>query len=527
MLRVHNIKVHPPDVLNLEQISKTGGIPAEKIRAYKISRQAVDARRKNDVHMVYSVDVEAEEEQRYISPKAALVKEQRYVPPEGQALSKRPLVIGSGPAGLFCALMLAYGGHAPIVIERGYDVDRRRGAVQRFWETGVLDEQSNVQFGEGGAGTFSDGKLTTGIRDIRCRRVLEEFCRFGAGEEILYLAKPHIGTDRLISIVKNMRLEIERLGGVFRFGHKLVGIRQRNNRVAGAVIEQQGSTYELETEDVVLAIGHSARDTFEMLLDAGVSMEQKAFSVGVRIEHPREMIDRIQYGPAHIYYGAADYKLAAHLPEGRGVYTFCMCPGGQVVAAASERGCVVTNGMSYAARDGTNSNAAVLVGVTPEDFANGHPLAGVQLQREIEQAAFRAAGRTYRAPAQLVGTFLGQSTSNYKHTVFPTYLPGVEWCGFNAVFPSFITGALKMGILALDRKMHGFADKNAVLTGPETRSSSPVRILRDADTLQARLQGLYPCGEGAGYAGGIMSAAVDGIRVFEAILRRNEHVKRN
>lgn len=523
MLRISNIRTKPDESLTKETLAAFLRIPPEEIQTINIVRRGIDARRKTDIHFVYTVEAVLRHENRFLGRKNVQKAEKKiYVPPEYPPPGYRPVIAGSGPAGLFCGLMLAYAGAKPIILERGQDVDKRMQAVEKFWKTGELNPECNVQFGEGGAGTFSDGKLTTGIQDIRCRRVLEEFCKFGADAEILYEAKPHIGTDRLTKIIRNMRREIESRGGEFRFGHRLTGLKIENGQISGAYVTDSAGEYLLKTQSIVAAIGHSARDTLQMLYDAGLKMEQKAFSVGVRIEHRQTDIDQSQYGAMHTKLPAADYKLAVHLPDGRGVYTFCMCPGGVVVGAASEDGGVVTNGMSYHARDGENSNSALLVSVTPADFPDGHPLAGVTLQRQIEKRAWEVGGKTYFAPAQLAGDFLENRPSVAAGTIQPSYKPGVVWSEIDKVLPPFAANALREALPLLDKKLKGFANPDAVLTAPETRSSSPVRICRNPQTLESNVGGFYPCGEGAGYAGGIMSAAVDGIRVFEAVLQNSQ-----
>ncbi|MCQ2438006.1 MAG: FAD-binding protein [Clostridia bacterium] len=493
--------------------------PAE-IRSARIVRKSVDARDKQDVHFTLTLETETVKPLHRLPRNAEEVQKAKPAPKlAARNLAHRPLVVGLGPAGLFAALRLAQYGMEPVVIERGKPVEARMADVETFRLTGKLDPRSNVQFGEGGAGTFSDGKLNSGIKDPRCHEVLETLHRAGAPEEICYLAKPHIGTDNLRKVVRTLREEIISLGGTVMFETQLTGLMIDKGRVIGAELETNGEKTTLETDDVILAVGHSARDTFEMLDSLGVPMIQKAFSIGVRIEHKQQMINRSQYGAAsrHPALGAADYKLNVHLPNGRGVYTFCMCPGGEVVAAASEEGRVVVNGMSCFARDGENANSALLVSVNPEDFESDHPLAGVAFQRKWEQAAFELGGGNYHAPAQLVGDFLKNRASTAVGGVEPTYRPGVTWTSLDDTLPAFASESLRMALPLLDRKLKGYASDDAVMTGVETRSSSPVRIVRDSEC-QSTLRGLYPCGEGAGYAGGILSAAVDGLRCAEALM---------
>ena len=502
----------------LEKVKKL--LQTDDITEIKIIRRAVDARRSGDVHYVLSIDVRAGNEAAILKKEirgVSRAEENIYKFPDYPPLERRPLVVGSGPAGLFCALFLARGGHRPIMIERGADVDTRTAAVEKFWQGGELNPRTNVQFGEGGAGTFSDGKLTTGIKDKRINEVLREFVRYGAQEDILVNSKPHIGTDRLRGIVKNIRTDIIKLGGEVQFNTKLCDIEVDSGQVAGAVLETEYGIKRLAVRDIILAIGHSARDTVEMLSNRGVSMLRKPFSVGVRIEHSQEFISRAMYGGSAGKLPPADYKLAVHLPNGRSLYTFCMCPGGYVVAAASEQGGIVTNGMSYSARSGKNANSALLVGVYPEDFGGKDRLAGISFQREIERKAFRLTG-DWRAPAQTVGDFLEGKKSVGFGKVHPTYKPGVVPESLDNVLPDFVCDALRSGILMMDKRIHGFAAKDAVMTAPETRSSSPVRFVRD-ENMQLSVRGLYSAGEGGGHAGGITSSAVDGIKAAEAVVQ--------
>lgn len=518
MVRIINIKLSL-DENEAELKNKIERLIGKKLKSFRIAKKSVDARRKNDVHFIYAVDVETDGEGNLLKrlKNAQAVKKYEYIFPSGKKPELPVVIIGTGPAGLMCALTLSQNGYRVIMLERGRDVDARKRDVEKFWETGELNPESNVQFGEGGAGTFSDGKLTTGVNDFRIQKVLEEFYAHGAPEEILYTAKPHIGTDNLHDMAKNIRNDIIRLGGEVRFGHKMTDIIIENGRAKGVKVRSEKGEYEIKSEHIVLAVGHSARDTFIMLKNAGFKMERKNFSVGARIEHSQKMINISQYGEAADKLGAADYKLSVHLEGGRSVYTFCMCPGGRVVASASEEGGVVTNGMSSFARDGENANSALLVNVTPGDFTGDDVLAGMYFQREIERKAFAAGGGDYSAPAERIGDFLGMGSAS--GTVEPTYKPSVKWTQIDKVLPKFVTDAMREAIPLFDKKLHGFAAEDAVLTAPETRSSSPVRIVRDDETLQSDIKGVYPCGEGAGYAGGIMTAAVDGIKVAEAIAK--------
>lgn len=504
-----------------EQAAKRLRIRKNAIRSLRMVRKSVDARRKNDVHFICTVEVDCLLTKMPRARGVAKADPYRYKLPICKPLQQRPVVVGFGPAGMFAALILAQAGQRPIVLERGSCVEQRQKQVAAFWNEGVLNSECNVQFGEGGAGTFSDGKLNTGTKDPRIRKVLEEFVGAGAPPEILYEAKPHIGTDRLPGTVKGIREQILSLGGEILFNTRMTALLQKNGHIIGIeVYGPSGSTGRLETSHVILAVGHSARDTFEELFHSGVPMQPKPFAVGARIEHPQSLIDAAQYGQfaGHPALGAADYKLAVHLKNGRGVYTFCMCPGGQVVAAASESGRLVTNGMSRYARDGQNANAALLVGVGPEDFGAEGPLAGMAFQRKLEEAAFRLGGKKYRAPAQRVEDFLAHRPSSQFGDVRPTYRPGVTPCSLDECLPPVITDSIREGIRQMDTRLRGFALPDAVLTAVESRSSSPVRILRGEDGQSPTLAGLYPCGEGAGYAGGIVSAAVDGIKCAEKIL---------
>jgi uncharacterized FAD-dependent dehydrogenase len=530
MLRLTELKLsldHPPEALRASILQRLG-IADDDLVGFSISKRSYDARKKHALLLIYAVDIEVKNEtallkkfrnDRHLMPTPDL--DYRFVGHAPEKLAERPLVVGFGPCGIFAALVLAQMGFRPIVLERGKAVRERTRDTWGLWRGHVLDPESNVQFGEGGAGTFSDGKLYSQIKDPRHlgRKVLTEFVKSGAPEEILYVAKPHIGTFRLVGMVEAMRHEIEALGGEVRFQQRVTDLLIEDapsGKAIGGVALASGEI--LRSRHVILALGHSARDTFEMLHARGVSMEAKPFSVGFRIEHPQSLIDRARLGSnaGNPLLGAADYKLVHHAKNGRTVYSFCMCPGGTVVAATSEPGCVVTNGMSQYSRNERNANAGIVVGITPEDFPGG-PLAGIELQRKLESRAFELGGSNYEAPAQRVGDFLEGRPSTRLGSVEPSYKPGVHLTDLASALPDYAIEAIREALPAFDRQIKGFAMPDAVLTGVETRTSSPVRIPRGDDYQCLNVRGLYPAGEGAGYAGGILSAGVDGIRVAEAV----------
>ncbi len=517
MIRIRNIRLSPTESES-ELISICEKKVGCKVTELTIRKKSLDARKKSDVHFLYTVDINCKNEEnalkRLSSPDIFIYNEEEYQIPTGEPSALSPVVVGFGPAGMFAALTLAEAGFKPIVIERGENADSRKEAVEKFHRFGILDEESNIQFGEGGAGTFSDGKLTTSNADIRINHILKKLVEAGAQPNILYDAKPHIGTDVLINVVKNIRKRIIQLGGTVHFGSKLTNIIISKEKIEGIEINNSKT---IPCNNLILAIGHSARDTFEMLLKTGVPMERKHFAMGVRIEHSQEFINNAQYGKFAKYLPAADYKLVSHLPSGRSAHTFCMCPGGYVMASASEKGGIVTNGASFSKRDGKNANSAILVPLSPNDFPIPGILGGAYWQREIERNCFTFAGENYFAPCQSAYDFIkGQKTIKPKD-VIPTYMPGVTYTDLNNVLPPIINSVLKEALTEFDKKIPGFASENAMLTAPETRSTSPVRIIRDENRMSA-IKGLYPCGEGAGYAGGIMSAAIDGIKCAERII---------
>lgn len=537
MLRITEIKLpieqadtlkHQDDQIHAA-ILKRLDIPASELIRFDIFKRGVDARKSHAILYVYNIDVEVKNEARVLArfkkdPHIKPAPDTRYhfVATQQNPHKPRPVVVGFGPAGIFAALILAQAGFNPIVLERGKEVRKRTQDTWGLWRKRTLNPESNVQFGEGGAGTFSDGKLYSQIKDTKhySRKVLQEFVKAGAPEEILYVSHPHIGTFRLVGMVEEMRKSIIELGGEIRFESRVTDIAIENQQVQGVTLH---SGEFIPTHHLVLAVGHSARDTFEMVHDKGIYVEAKPFSIGFRIEHPQSLIDRARYGKSYSddilqKLGAADYRLVHHANNGRSVYSFCMCPGGTVVAAASEPNRVVTNGMSQYSRNERNANAGIVVGITPEVDYPGHPLAGMEFQRQLESQAFVLGGSNYSAPGQLIGDFLANRPSTQFGEVMPSYTPGVHLTNLDTALPEFAITAIREAIPAFAKQIAGFDLADGVLTGVETRTSSPIRIKRDDDTLQSiNTKGLFPCGEGAGYAGGILSAAVDGIKVAEAV----------
>lgn len=517
MVRLRDVKIREnlTDEKAFEKAISKNKIKKEEIKKWYIYKKSIDARRKEDIYYNYTFDIELndknkekkyEQVEEYKFPKINVRHKSEYL----------PIIIGAGPAGLFAGLILVDNGIKPIILERGKSVEERIKDVEEFIRNKKFNTSSNIQFGEGGAGTFSDGKLNTGnSTGIYSRKVLEEFVRFGAPKEILYTAKPHIGTDNLRKIVKNIREYIISKGGQVIFNEQVTDFEIESGKIKAVKCSKK-----IETDSVILAIGHSARDTFKKLYELGVDIQPKNFAVGVRIEHLQEEINEAQFGTqTKLKLPVADYKLVYHASNGRTCYTFCMCPGGQVMASNSEENSIVTNGMSNFARDGVNSNSALLVNVTVEDYYKNTPLDGIYFQEKLEKRAFELGGNNYNAPVQRVEDFLNEKVTTDFGKVKPTYMPGVKGANLNEILPDFVSATLKEGIVELDNKLHGFADKDAILTGVETRSSSPVQITRNKETLNSvNVQGLYPCGEGAGYAGGIMTAAIDGIKCAIKVL---------
>ncbi|MCK9988007.1 MAG: uncharacterized protein AzoDbin1_04479 [Azoarcus sp.] len=528
MLRINELRLpldHPEGALRDAIVARLGIQPAE-LGEFTVFKRSYDARKPSAITLSYTIDMQLANEDALLAKFAGdrnVVRtpdtNYRFVGKAPEQLAHRPVVVGFGPCGIFAALILAQMGFRPIVLERGKAVRERTKDTWGLWRNSVLNPESNVQFGEGGAGTFSDGKLYSQIKDPKHygRKVLTEFVKAGAPEEILYVSKPHIGTFRLVGMVENMRADIIALGGEIRFQQRVADVRIEDGHLRGVVL---ANGEEIRSDHVILALGHSARDTFEMLHERGVYMEAKPFSVGFRVEHPQSLIDKARFGPnaGHPVLGAADYKLVHHAKNGRSVYSFCMCPGGTVVAATSEPNRVVTNGMSQYSRNERNANAGIVVGITPDDYPGG-PLAGIAFQRHWESRAYELGGGDYIAPGQLVGDFIKAQPSSVLGSVEPSYKPGVKLGDLSTSLPDYAIAAVREALPAFERQIKGFSMRDAVLTGVETRTSSPLRITRGADCQSLNVKGLFPAGEGAGYAGGILSAGVDGIRVAEAVAK--------
>ena len=525
-LKIDNIKIRE-DLSQVDIIKKAcikNKIDFNLVQDWQILKKSIDARNKNDIFYNYAVMLEVKKDidKKHLSKNVSIITDEKLPINEIKVLrksSRPPIIIGAGPAGLFCALTLIDNGIKPIIVEQGKEVNKREQDVNLFFKEGILNTSSNVQFGEGGAGTFSDGKLTTNLHTPLCKKVIDEFIKFGAPDQIAYINKPHIGTDNLVKIVANMRNYIIQNGGKFLFNTKAVDFTTKENKINSLICIQDGQALELDTDTIILAIGHSSRDMFKTLYKKNVNIEQKNFSVGVRIEHKQEMINKAQYGTnTKLKLPPAEYKLAYH-GENHSCYTFCMCPGGKVVASSSEENTIVTNGMSKFARDEENANSAILVNVTPNDLNSSDPLAGMYFQKELEEKAFILGGKNYYAPIQRVEDFLNNKKSTFIGEVKPSYKPGVTLSNLQEILPDFVIKTLKEGIIYFDSKLKGFGLPDSILTGVETRSSSPITIKRNEE-LMSNIEGLYPCGEGAGYAGGIVSAAVDGIKVGRAILQK-------
>ncbi|SMC27077.1 hypothetical protein SAMN02745134_03049 [Clostridium acidisoli DSM 12555] len=541
-IRINNINLDIEEDITIlkKKAAEKLRISDTSIKEFKILKESIDARKKDSIKFNYALEICVESEKKLVNRihNKDVVLEEKFDEETlkfgSEKLDHRPVVVGMGPSGMFAALLLARNGYRPLVIERGENVEDRTKSVEDFWKTGVLNTESNVQFGEGGAGTFSDGKLTTRIKDKRCQYVVSEFVGFGAPEEIAYSGKPHIGTDILKGVVKNLREDIIRLGGEVRFSSKLEKLITKEGKLKSIIVNGE----EIPCEILIMAIGHSSRDTYEMLYENNVFMEAKPFAVGVRVEHLQSMINENQYGKYanHPRLKAADYRLAFNSEtEGRSVYSFCMCPGGEVVAAASENRRLVTNGMSNYKRDSKNANSALVVTVGPEDFKNesykfkqkfqsNYPLLGMEMQRFYEELAFNVGGSNYNAPVQLMGDFLKDSVSNKIGNVKPSYRPGFEFASLNSCLPNYVVNLLKNGIVNFDRKIKGFGDYDNILTGIETRTSAPVKIIRNDEMESISVKGLYPSGEGAGFAGGIISAAVDGLKCAENIIKKYKNL---
>lgn len=531
-IRINNIilRIDEDRDILIKKIAKKLKVSEEEVQNFKIIKESLDARKKNDIKYLYCVEIEHKNEEKIVNKlkdKDIKVTESSYdadIVFGNIELKNRPVVVGFGPAGIFAALLLAEKGYKPLVIERGEDVEKRTETVNKFWETGELNTESNVQFGEGGAGAFSDGKLTTRIKDTRCDYVLKELVRAGAPEEITYIAKPHVGTDLLKGVVKNIRERIRNLGGEVLFSSKLEEIKSEDGKVKSIIVNGK----EIECENLIMAIGHSSRDTYEMLHKIGVFMQPKAFAIGVRIEHPQELINKSQYGDMYNNprLKAAEYRLTYQSEKlNRAVYSFCMCPGGVVVAAASENERLVSNGMSYHARDLANANSALVVTVGPDDFEGDSPLRGMEFQRHYENLAFKLGGGNYKAPIQLLGDFMKDKVSEKLGTVTPSYTAGYVFKDLRKCLPEYVIEALKEGIVDFDKKIKGYGNYDSVLTGIETRTSAPIRMIRDENLQSISIKGLFPAGEGAGFAGGIISAAVDGLKVAEKIIREYKPIK--
>lgn len=525
-IRINNIILDIEDDINIlkEKAAKKLRLSKSQLKSLKILRESIDARKKESIKFNYTLELTTDNEEKLVERlndsdvKLEAVKYAEEIAFGYRKMKHRPIIVGMGPAGMFAGLLMARKGYNPLIIERGQKVEERTAAVNSLWRTGILNTESNVQFGEGGAGTFSDGKLTTRIKDNRCDYVLESFVKCGAPEEILYSGKPHVGTDILKEVVKNIREEIIALGGEVRFSSRLEELIIKNGELTGIIVNGE----ELPCEILVLALGHSSRDTYEMLYRNNILLTPKPFAIGVRIEHLQSLIDENQYGrfAGHKRLRAADYRLSYTSAKlGRSVYSFCMCPGGEVVAAASEEKRLVTNGMSYYKRDGLNANSALVVNVEPKDFNSNNPLGGMEFQRHYESLAYKVGGGDYMAPVQLVGDFLKDRVSRKLGRIAPSYRPGYEFRELKQCLPSYIVEALKEGLLNFDNKIKGYAAEDAIMTGIETRTSAPVRIERTENLHSKSVLGLYPAGEGAGYAGGIISAAVDGLKVAEKIMQ--------